>query len=66
MDKIELIKKIIVAISAVIVILIVVLLCADKKKIQINKNAEIRNSKYIILITILIVLFITHGLLRNF
>lgn len=56
----------ILIISIIVLIYIIASLCLDKKKLIKKEVYEVKNTKYIIGITVLIILFVVYGILRNF
>lgn len=66
MNNIKIVLNIVLTISIVIIIYILASLFYQKSKLKRNKIKEIKNKKYNILTTIIIILFIVFGVLRNF
>lgn len=66
MNNIKIILNVVLIISVIIIIYIIGSLFYQKSMLKYNKIKEIKNKKYIALTTIIIILFIIFGVLRNF
>lgn len=60
------VKSLIVLIAHIAVVYIVIALFVDSKKLKNSKEYNTKSSKYIVLITVIFILFIAYGILRNF
>ena len=60
------VRNILVFISGIMVIAIFTLLVLDSKKIKKDENYKPKSSKYIVMITTIIIFFLAFGILRNF
>lgn len=66
MNIVNVISNCILIISILLVVYMMVNLIHQKRKLNRNEIKVIKNTKYIVIITIILILFLIHGLLRNF
>lgn len=66
MNIVNVISNCILIISILLVVYMMVNLIHQKRKLNRNEIKVIKNTKYIVIITIILILFLMHGLLRNF
>lgn len=66
MNIVNVISNCILIISILLVVYMMVNLIHQKRKLNRNEIKVIKNTKYIVIITIILILFLVHGLLRNF
>lgn len=66
MTNIKILSNILLIVSAMVCVYIIIDVIYKKSMLKQNKINKIENKKYIILITIVIVIFVIYGLLRNF
>lgn len=66
MNIVNVISNCILIISILLVVYMMVNLIHQKRKLNRNEIKEIKNTKYIVIITTILILFLVHGLLRNF
>lgn len=56
----------ILIVSMMLLICIIINLYKDRKKLRNKEVNEIKNTKYVISVIILIIMFVVYGILRNF
>lgn len=66
MKIVNVISNCILIISILSVNYMIVDLIHQKRKLNRNEIKKIKNTKYIVIITTILILFLAHGLLRNF
>ncbi len=66
MNIVNVISNCILIISILLVVYMMVNLIHQKRKLNRNEIKVIKNTKYIVIITTILILFLVHGLLRNF
>lgn len=66
MNIVNVISNCILIISILLVVYMIVNLIHQKRKLNRNEIKVIKNTKYIVIITTILILFLVHGLLRNF
>ena len=66
MNIVNVISNCILIISILSVIYMIVDLIHQKRKLNRDEIKKIKNTKYIVIITTVLILFLVHGLLRNF
>ncbi len=66
MKIVNVISNCILIISILSVNYMIVDLIHQKRKLNRNEIKKIKNTKYIVIITTILILFLVHGLLRNF
>lgn len=66
MNIVNVISNFILIISILLVFYMIVDLIHQKRKLNRDEIKKIKNTKYIVIITTVLILFLVHGLLRNF
>lgn len=66
MNIVNVISNCILIISILLVVYMMVNLIHQKRKLNRDEIKKIKNTKYIVIITTVLILFLVHGLLRNF